>query len=67
MLHEVGNVKLSPTYLERLADFVMVMSNMAFSFKYYFLRPLFGTQLHTVGVLLNTLAGGMRTLVKYFQ
>ena len=67
MLHEVGNVKLSPTYLKRLAEFVMVMSKIAFSFKYSFLRPLFGIQQHTVGVLLNTLAGGIRTLVKYFQ
>ena len=67
MLNEVKNVKLPPTYPERLAVFAMLMSSRAFSFKYYLLRPLFGIQLHTVGVLFNTLAGGMRTLVKYFQ
>ena len=67
MLNEVRNVKLPPTYPERLAEFVMVMSNRAFSFKYSLLRPLFGMQLHTVGVLLSMLAGEIRTLVKYFQ
>ena len=67
MLSEARNVKLPPTYPERLGEFVMVMSNGAFSFKYSLLRPPFGIQWHTVGVLPNTLVGGMRTLVKYFQ
>ena len=60
-------MKLPPIYLKRLAELVMVISNRTFSFMYSLLRSLFGIQLHTVGVLLNILAGGMRTLVEYFQ
>ena len=41
MLHKVRNLKLPPTYSERLAEFVTVMSNIAFSFKYSLLRSLF--------------------------
>ena len=41
MLHKVRNLKLPPTYSERLAEFIIVMSNIAFSFKYSLLRSLF--------------------------
>ena len=67
MLNEIRYVKLPPIYLKRLAEFVIVISNRTFSFMYSLLRSLFGIQLRTVGVLINILAGGMRTLVKYFQ
>ena len=44
MLSEARNVKLPPTYPERLGEFVMMMSNGAFSFKYSLLRPPFGIE-----------------------
>ena len=63
MLNEVRKVKIPPVYPKRLAEFVMVMINKAFSFKHSLLRSLFGIQLHIVGFLLNALAGGIGILV----